>query len=193
MVFSYNKGNYCWDKEINMTLESVAISVMSSVVAPMFIGRLNRLSYEQQRLHDLLPLLRALVTEMQYNSEHRGDPQNPFQMEWMKLVLEKPEFYMHCQSISQEVLEVYELAQEANIGQVQRRHKHIRHATSSNSHLQPADVRTKMKTGAVKLLQDIPGLERAIHLYYFKGLLQSWTFWGLIIVLLALTRAILYT
>ena len=70
---------------------------------------------------NLVQILILLKNESEFNSIHRGDQQSPFQISCLEKALSNPYLFEQCDDLASKSLELFELAKDANSGNLWRR------------------------------------------------------------------------
>ena len=102
-------------------LSELRAAILSELGAAILAGLFFKLIESIRKQRELIAILIALKNECDYNSRHRGDETSPFQNYWLKRALSILEFHEQCPEIAKKTLEISELINDANAGQLNRR------------------------------------------------------------------------
>ncbi len=101
---------------------NVLLTLFSGLFASFLVGCFFLILSNIQKIEELVAILRALKNESDYNSIHRGSGKSPFQLSWLEKVLSVLEFYKQCdENFIKNCLESFELAKDANLGNLEKR------------------------------------------------------------------------
>jgi len=99
---------------MNFDLTQIISTILGSGILVSFIE-----AFRKQR--EFVATMLAFKNECVYNSRHRGNINNPFQIEWLGKILGLLEFHEQCSNIALISLKAFELSKEANIDQLTSR------------------------------------------------------------------------
>jgi hypothetical protein len=133
----------------------IILSLFSGLLASIVVIICTRILEEINGIKKIIAALKALENECSYNQSHRGNSKNPFQVTWLKQALSMFELYKFCPELSKQCLNAFELAQEANIDQLDRR-KFV-----------PSNVQDIMSDISLEIKNIISNLEKQTGLMYY--------------------------